>query len=199
MHPIVRIDQSRPLRLSASTSSGDWFCLFLHIAYGRFAAMAYIHRITASWPWPAGEASPLAPIRTKTKTKKTAARASTPRPCLGTAAYPPTSPPCQHFPNLPRLHSTLHITRSTAPPPGQTPLQHPPQLRNQPPLENHPPLPLLGRSTRRPRKPTTFVVARNSKIAAVHRSSPNSCAIDVFLAVRFPSVALRTARHMVIR
>jgi hypothetical protein len=34
--------------------------------------MAYIHRITASWPWPAGEASPLAPIRTenKKKTKK---------------------------------------------------------------------------------------------------------------------------------
>jgi hypothetical protein len=44
-------------------------CLFLHIAYGRFATMAYIHRITASWPWPAGEASPLVPIRTKNKNK----------------------------------------------------------------------------------------------------------------------------------
>jgi hypothetical protein len=43
--------------------------LFLHIAYGRFAAMAYIQRNTASWPKPAGEASPLAPGKTKTKTK----------------------------------------------------------------------------------------------------------------------------------
>jgi hypothetical protein len=39
-------------------------CLFLHIAYGRIAAMAYIQRTPASWPWPAGEATPLAPNKT---------------------------------------------------------------------------------------------------------------------------------------
>jgi hypothetical protein len=43
-----------------------------------------------------------------------------------------------------------------------------------------------------------FVVARNSRIAAVYRSSPNSCAIEVFLDVRFPPVALPIARHIVI-
>jgi hypothetical protein len=46
-----------------------------------------------------------------------------------------------------------------------------------------------------PRMPTS-VVAKNSRMAAVQRSSPNSWAIEVLRGVRFPSVALRILRHM---
>jgi hypothetical protein len=43
----------------------------------------------------------------------------------------------------------------------------------------------------------TSVVHRRSMMAALHLSSPNSCAIEVFRAVRFPSVAFFISRHMV--
>jgi hypothetical protein len=44
---------------SRQTESVVLFVLFHHTAFDRFAIMAYIHGIfTASWPWPADEASP---------------------------------------------------------------------------------------------------------------------------------------------
>jgi hypothetical protein len=84
--------------------------------------MAYIQRITASWPWPAGEASPLAPNRTKNKNKNKNKREncspgldSAPSPWDRRLSTPVPALPALSKPPSPTLHPSHHSFHGSSP------------------------------------------------------------------------------------
>jgi hypothetical protein len=113
-----------------------------------------------------------------------------PGPRLHALAVRPS--PSSPVPRPPARPRSPILPRPRFPNPLSAPVRHPLPRHYRRPSFLHKSSSTINR--RLPLTPTS-VVARNSKIAAVHRSSPKSLVMVVF--VRFLPVALPIARHMV--